>query len=66
MVDVNAAQLEKALITIGKNFESSNCKRNIKEDDKKNALANINTQTEITKGVTNAELIIEAATEIQI
>ena len=63
LVDVNAAQLEKALITIGKNFDRQIAKGLIKEEDKINALANINTQTEIAKGVAYADLIIEAATE---
>ncbi len=63
LVDVNVGQLEKALITIGKNFDRQIAKGLIKEEDKKNALANINTETDIAKGVSNANLIIEAATE---
>ena len=63
LIDVNSAQLEKALINIGKNFDRQIAKGLIKEEDKKNALANINTETDIAKGVANANLIIEAATE---
>jgi 3-hydroxybutyryl-CoA dehydrogenase len=63
LVDVNAAQLEKAIKTIGKNFDRQIAKGLFKEEDKKNAFANIITETDIPKGVVNADLIIEAATE---
>ena len=63
LVDVNAAQLEKALSAIGKNFDRQITKGALTEDDKKNALANITTQTSIATGVQGAGLIIEAATE---
>ena len=63
IIDVNAQQLEKALITIGKNFDRQIAKNTLTEADKKSALDNITTTTDLAEGVKNAELIIEAATE---
>ena len=63
LVDVNAAQLEKAIATIGKNLDRQVAKEIISEEQKKIALANITTVPDITAGVQNAHLIIEAATE---
>jgi len=63
LIDVSAAQLEKALATIGKNFDRQIAKGTIKEDIKATALANIKTATSVAEGVKEAELIIEAATE---
>lgn len=63
LVDVNAAQLEKAIGTIGKNFDRQIAKGTSTEDQKKNALAAITTFTDIPTGVEKAELVVEAATE---
>ena len=63
LIDVSAAQLEKALSTIAKNLDRQVAKETISEDQKKAALANITTQTAIAAGVQNAQLVIEAATE---
>jgi 3-hydroxybutyryl-CoA dehydrogenase len=63
LIDVNAAQLEKAIATIGKNFDRQIAKAAISDDVKKAALANIKTVTDITAGIKNANLVIEAATE---
>ena len=63
LVDVNAAQLEKALQTIAKNFDRQIAKGSITEETKKGALANISTFTSIKEGVQNADIVIEAATE---
>lgn len=63
LIDVNAAQLEKALATIGKNFDRQIAKGSIGEEVKTNALANITTFTDVAEGVQNAELVVEAATE---
>ena len=41
LIDVNAAQLEKAIATIGKNFDRQVAKGTITEDVKTKALANI-------------------------
>jgi 3-hydroxybutyryl-CoA dehydrogenase len=63
LIDVDAAQLEKAIATIGKNFDRQIAKGNIAEEVKTKALANITTVTDVATGVKNAELVVEAATE---
>ena len=63
LIDVSAVQLEKAIATIGKNFDRQITKGTITEGDKKSALDNIATQTELSIGVKDAELVVEAATE---
>jgi 3-hydroxybutyryl-CoA dehydrogenase len=63
LIDVNAAQLEKAIVTIGKNLDRQVTKATISEEQKKAALANITFVTDIATGVKNAQLVIEAATE---
>ena len=63
LVDVNAGQLEKALQTIGKNFDRQIAKGVTTEEQKKSALANIQSQTDLPKGVKDAQLVVEAATE---
>ncbi|MBN9298111.1 MAG: 3-hydroxybutyryl-CoA dehydrogenase [Filimonas sp.] len=63
LVDVNAGQLEKAIQQIAKNFDRQIAKGVVDETQKSNALQNITTFTDITTGVQNAELVVEAATE---
>ncbi len=63
LIDVNASQLEKALATIGKNFDRQIAKGTIAEEVKTKALSNIVTKTDVAEGVKNAELVVEAATE---
>ena len=63
LVDVNAAQLEKALQTISKNFDRQVAKGVIADDVKKQFLANISTFTSIKEGVQDADIVVEAATE---
>jgi len=63
LVDVNAAQLEKALLTIQKNFDRQIAKGAATEDQKKTALANLTTFTDMAQGVKEAQLVVEAATE---
>ena len=63
LIDVNAAQLEKAISIIGKNLYRQVVKEIISEDQKKAALASITTEPDIALGVQNAQLVIEAATE---
>ena len=63
LIDVNAAQLEKALHTIAKNFDRQIAKGSLTEEAKKEALANISTFTEIKAGVQDADIVVEAATE---
>jgi 3-hydroxybutyryl-CoA dehydrogenase len=63
LIDVNAAQLEKAIATIGKNFDRQIVKGSITEAVKTTALNNITTVSDIGAGVKNAQLVVEAATE---
>jgi 3-hydroxybutyryl-CoA dehydrogenase len=63
LIDVNAEQLAKAIATIGKNFDRQIAKAALTEEDKKNALDNIITATDLAAGVKDAQLVVEAATE---
>jgi 3-hydroxybutyryl-CoA dehydrogenase len=63
LIDVNAAQLEKAKATIAKNLDRQIAKALITEADKKKTLDNLSTYTEMSLGVQSADLIVEAATE---
>jgi 3-hydroxybutyryl-CoA dehydrogenase len=63
LIDVNAAQIEKALQTIGKNFDRQIAKGNATEEQKKTALGNIKTFNDIAAGVKDCALVVEAATE---
>lgn len=63
LIDVSAAQLEKAIATIGKNFDRQVAKGTITEEQKKTAIDNITTVTDIAEGVKDAQLVVEAATE---
>ena len=63
LIDVNAAQLEKALSTIAKNIDRQISKGAVTEDQKTSTLNHITTSTIIADGVKDANLVVEAATE---
>lgn len=63
LIDVNGAQLEKALQTISKNLDRQIAKGVLSEGQKSITLANITTATDLAVGVRSAQLIVEAATE---
>ena len=63
LIDVNASQLEKAIVTIGKNLDRQIAKGSITEEVKLTALNNITTSTDVAAGVQHADLVVEAATE---
>lgn len=63
LIDVNATQLEKALQTITKNLDRQVAKSLLTEAQKAETISRVNTETDIQKGVTNADLVVEAATE---
>jgi 3-hydroxybutyryl-CoA dehydrogenase len=63
LVDVSQAQLDKAIATISKNFDRQIGKGTASDLEKRNALANITAISDIEKGVKDAELVVEAATE---
>ena len=63
LIDVSQNALDKAIATISKNLDRMVSKEKISEADKANTLNRLNTVTDLKKGVTNANLIVEAATE---
>ena len=63
LIDISEAALEKAIATISKNLDRMVKKEKISEADKLATLANLNTTTSIEKGVSDRELVVEAATE---
>ncbi len=63
LIDINETSLKKGLDTISKNLDRMLAKEKISEADKTNTLANISGSTNIEKGVKNADLVVEAATE---
>lgn len=63
IIDVSLAQLDRAVINIGKNFDRQIAKGTATEEQKNAALANITVFPNISEGLKNADLVIEAATE---
>ena len=63
LIDLNEAQLEKAVATISKNLDRQVAKGSLTEEQKAQTLANLSTSNSIETGVANAELVVEAATE---
>ncbi len=63
LVDVSQAQLDSALQTISKNLDRQLAKATITEEQKKQTLANIKCVSDLSVGVKEANLVVEAATE---
>ncbi len=63
LIDIQQAALERAVATITKNLDRQIKKEKITEADKTATLGNITTYTELAKGVADADLVVEAATE---
>ena len=63
LVDISSEALAKALATIASNLDRQIKKERITEEDKNATLQNIKTYTVIKDGVSNADLVVEAATE---
>jgi 3-hydroxybutyryl-CoA dehydrogenase len=63
LIDVSQQALDKALQTISKNADRMVAKGSLTEDAKIKLLGNISTTTEISIGVQQADLVVEAATE---
>ncbi len=63
LIDVQQKMLEKAIATITKNMDRQIAKGSLTEDQKNASLGNIKCFTELSEGVANADLVIEAATE---
>ncbi|MGV3539498.1 MAG: 3-hydroxyacyl-CoA dehydrogenase family protein [Rufibacter sp.] len=63
LVDISQEALTKALGTISKNLDRMVTKGTVTEDLKNKTLQHITTYTDVQEGVSNADLVIEAATE---
>ncbi|GMQ23900.1 3-hydroxybutyryl-CoA dehydrogenase [Algoriphagus sp. oki45] len=63
LIDIQAAQLEKAMATISKNMDRQVSKGSLSEEQKTEAISRISTFTDLQEGVKNADLVVEAATE---
>lgn len=63
LIDISPESLEKGLATISKNLDRMVAKESITDEVKKNTLNNISTFTELKKGISGVDLVIEAATE---
>ena len=63
LIDVSAEALDRAMKTIEKNLDRMVAKEKIDEAAKANTLANISTFTDMKTGVSDADLVVEAATE---
>lgn len=63
LVDVNDAALERAMKTITSNLERQVKKETISADDMTVTLSRISTSTSLEQGASNADLVIEAASE---
>lgn len=63
LIDISEDSLKKGMATISKNLDRMVAKDQISKDQKEQALNNISTFTEMTEGIKNADLVVEAATE---
>lgn len=63
LIDVSRAQLDAAILTIGKNLDRQIAKGTITEQIKSGTLQNIKTFTSVEDAVKQSDLIVEAATE---
>ncbi len=63
LIDINQASLEKAIATISRNLDRMVAKEKISEADKAKTLSNITTTSNMVNGVSQADLVVEAATE---
>lgn len=63
LIDVSPTALDKALVTIGKNFDRQVEKGVVSADEKNLALKRITTATGIKGSVSDCDLIVEAASE---
>ena len=63
LIDISQDSLDRGLATIAKNLERMVTKGKISAEDKAETLNNITTFTQLKDGVSNADLVVEAATE---
>lgn len=63
LIDVKQESLDKAIATISKNLDRQVSKGTLTEEGKAATLANLNPITDLATGVSQADLVVEAATE---
>ena len=63
LIDISQSSIDKGIATITKNLDRLLAKERITEEIKLATLKNITSFTDTKKGVSNADLVIEAATE---
>jgi 3-hydroxybutyryl-CoA dehydrogenase len=63
LIDISQASLDKGIATITKNLGRMLAKEVIDQKNKETTLANISTYTDLNKGVSQVDLVVEAATE---
>ncbi len=63
LIDISAENLAKALVTISKNLDRQVAKGTLTEEQKTNTLSLIKTETDLKTGVSDVDLVVEAATE---
>jgi 3-hydroxybutyryl-CoA dehydrogenase len=63
LIDISQNALDKGLATITKNLDRMVAKETIDEAKKNATLSNITTHTDMKSGLSNADLVVEAATE---
>ncbi|MEZ7817019.1 MAG: 3-hydroxybutyryl-CoA dehydrogenase [Flavobacteriales bacterium] len=63
LVDMSSEALSRATATIEKNLGRLVSKERLTEDEKSETLARLNTSTDMSASVGNADLVVEAATE---
>lgn len=63
LIDISEESLKKGMDTIAKNLDRMVSKEKISEEDKNQTLKNITTYTDISEGVGNVSIVVEAATE---
>ncbi|MEQ8360345.1 MAG: 3-hydroxybutyryl-CoA dehydrogenase [Cytophagales bacterium] len=63
LIDISQDSLDKGIATINKNLDRQIKKELITENDKKSILARVNMNTDLSKGVADTDLVVEAATE---
>jgi len=63
LIDIKQEMLDKAVATITKNMDRLIAKEKLTETEKNDALSRLQTTTDLKSGVSNADLVVEAATE---
>ena len=63
LIDISAEALDKAFKTIEKNLDRMLSKEKITAETKEKTLSNLHKITNLKEGVSNADLVVEAATE---